>query len=354
MGINLFSFFIVLGVLVFVHEFGHFLVARFFGVGVTKFSLGFGPRVFGKIVGRTDYCLSAIPLGGFVKMVGEEPDCEVNPEDMDCSFSNKHVFKRILIVAAGPVFNFFLAILIFYIMFQVAGLMVVKPIVGSVQDDSPALTAGIQKGDIIKEINGKNIESWTEMSKLIAKCKGEKIELTIARGDLFINIILIPKIKTEQNLFGEDVNRYVIGIISSGEVYTKPLNFVQALKESLNQTWKITSLTITSVGKMIQGIVSADSMGGPIMIAQMAGDQARAGIENFIFFIALLSINLGILNLFPIPVLDGGHLLFFGFEAISGRPVSDKIREVTQQIGVFLLLTLMAFVCYNDIVRGFQ
>ena len=351
MGINLFSFLIVLGVLVFVHELGHFLMARFFNVGVIKFSLGFGPRVFGKIIGRTDYCLSAIPLGGFVKMVGEESNIDVSDDDMKYSFSNKHVFERILIVAAGPFFNFGLAVLIFYIMFQISGLTILKPIIGMVQEESPAFIAGIQKNDIVKSINGVTVEDWTKMSDLINNCKGKEIKLKIVRDGFPIDIILNPKCKIDKNLFGEEVERYIIGIVAAGKTYTKTLNFFQAFNESLIQTWKITSLTITSVGKMIQGIVSADSMGGPIMIAQMAGDQARKGVDNFLFFIALLSINLGILNLFPVPVLDGGHLLFFSIEAIIGHPINEKTQVIAQQVGIFLLLSLMVFVCYNDISK---
>ena len=354
MGTNIFAFIVVLGVLIFFHELGHFLVARFFGVGVEKFSLGFGPKIFGKKVGITDYRVSAIPLGGYVKMVGEEPDAEVEPDQMALSFTHKHVLKRILIVAAGPVFNVLLAVLIFYGIFQISGTIILKPIIGDVQDGTPAQAAGLKPGDDIVNINGQPVESWDQMAGIIADSNGAQLEVTILRKGMSRGVQITPVLKTTKNIFGEDIPRYVIGITAAGETFTQKLNPLAAITESVIQTYNIVELTVVSVAKIIQGTVSTKTIGGPIMIAELAGQQAKLGAMNLLFFIALISVNLAILNILPIPVLDGGHLLFFAIELIIGRPVSIRIREVSQQAGMFVLILLMIFVFYNDITRIFS
>ena len=353
MGTSILSFVVVLGVLIFFHEFGHFLVARLFGVGVEKFSLGFGPRLIGKKVGITDYRISAIPLGGYVKMVGEEPDAEIDPEDIPFSFTHKHVAKRMLIVAAGPVFNILLAVIIFFGIFFTSGTFVLKPSVGSVKQGSPAFAAGLEKGDLITAINESAINSWDEMAEIINASKGQKIKLAVRRGESTQKFSLAPEQVTTKNIFGEDVQRYIIGITASGETYSKELNLFQAFSESMIQTYRVTELMVVIIAKLITGDISTDTLGGPIMIAQMAGDSAKAGIGSLISFIALISVNLAIINLLPIPVLDGGHLLFFSIEAVKGRPVSIKVREIAQQVGLFLLILLMILVFYNDISRIF-
>ena len=350
---TIFSFVVVLGILIFFHELGHFLVARLLGVGVEKFSLGFGPKLFGKKIGRTDYIVSALPLGGYVKMVGEEPNADISPADIPVSFTHKHVFKRILIVAAGPSFNFFLAVIIFFVLFQIHGSFIVKSVIGDVNEGLPAHQAGLQKDDQIIEINGLAIKSWEEMAGIITDSNGRSLDLTVRRGESTFAVNVIPKQISAKNIFGEEIKRYVIGIQSSGDTFVKDLNPFQALSESIIQTWKISKLVVISIVKMIQGTISIKTMGGPIMIAEMAGDQAREGAANLIFFIALLSINLGVLNILPIPVLDGGHLIFFFIEAATGRPVSIRVREIAQQAGIVILILLMIFVFYNDISRIF-
>ncbi|MDO9567543.1 MAG: RIP metalloprotease RseP [Candidatus Desulfaltia sp.] len=350
---TIFSFVIVLGILIFFHELGHFLVARFFGVGVEKFSLGFGPKLFGKKIGRTDYIVSIMPLGGYVKMVGEEPNADISPVDMPFSFTHKHVFKRILIVAAGPFFNFLLAVIIFFGIFQSYGTFVLKPTVGDVTEGSPAYQAGLQKDDEIIEIDGFAVKSWETMAGIITESKGKSLALTVLRGGSILVFNVIPNQISTKSIFGDEINRYVIGIKSSGDMFARELNPFQAFSESIIQTWKISKLVVISIGKMIQGTISIKTMGGPIMIAEMAGQQAREGATSFVFFIALLSINLGILNILPIPVLDGGHLVFFFIEAATGRPVSIKVREIAQQAGILILILLMIFVFYNDISRIF-
>ncbi|MBF0302140.1 MAG: RIP metalloprotease RseP [Desulfamplus sp.] len=352
---SLVAFIVVLGILVFVHELGHFLVARLFGVGVETFSLGFGPKIYKKKVGLTEYCISLIPLGGYVKMVGEDPKEAVEPADIELSFTHKKLFQKSLIVAAGPFFNFLLAFVIFYVIAQFSGLYVVRPVVGAVGENTPAKAAGILPDDIIKSVQGKSVESWDDMVEIIGNGTGEPLKIIISRNGELLTVTVNPEIKVVKNIFGEDQQKYMIGISAkSGAVENIPLNPFQALAEGIKQTWRIASLTILSVVKIFQGTVSTDTLGGPIMIAQMAGEQAKEGMLNLAFFIAMLSINLGIINLFPVPVLDGGHLLFFGIEAVTGRATSEKVREKANQVGIALLVALMVFVFYNDIVRIFN
>ena len=351
MSVSIFSLIIVLGVLIFFHELGHFLVARLLGVGVERFSLGFGPKLVGKKIGITEYQISAIPLGGYVKMVGESPDSELDPSEIPISFTHKHVFKRILIVAAGPLFNILLALIIFFGIFQISGLLILKPGIGDVNEGSPAYMAGLKKDDLVVSIDGVDISSWEDMANAIMASKGKTLAISVLRGDTVLTKNVTPEVKKFKNIFNEDVDRYVIGITASGEIFKKDLNFFQAFSESINQTYQITALTIKGVVKLFQGTVSPKTLGGPIMIAQMAGQQAKEGVVNLIFFIALISINLAILNFLPIPVLDGGHLLFFFIEAVKGSPVSVKVREISQQAGIFVLILLMIYVFYNDIAR---
>lgn len=342
---------IVLGVLIFFHELGHFVLAKVFGVGVEKFSLGFGPAIASKKVGRTEYCISALPLGGFVKMVGEQPDSEVDPEDLQYAFNRKPVYQRLLIVAAGPFFNFFLAVIIFFAIFAIVGLMVLKPVVGEVRQGSPAAKAGIQKGDRIISVSGAAVGSWSDMVEQISGGDGKPIDITLERGSQAISKTITPARESVEDVFGQSHQRFVIGITASGQTDTVRLNPLEAVWESIYRTWLIVKLTGLSIVKMFQGIVSVKNLGGPIMIAQMAGQEVQQGIVSFLSFIAIVSINLGFLNLFPVPVLDGGHILFFGIEAATGRPISIRTREIAQQIGLFILLMLMILVFYNDIMR---
>jgi regulator of sigma E protease len=351
MGHSFIAFIIVIGVLVFIHEFGHFIAARLCRVGVTVFSLGFGPKILKKTVGRTEYCLSAVPLGGYVKMLGDEPGTPIEPEDIPLSFTHKPLWQKSLIVAAGPFFNFFLAILIFYILYQFSGIYLAEPVVGKVMENSPAATAGIKPGDVILEINQNKVASFEDISKVIGSGKGEPLDIVVEREGRSVGLALTPMLSPGKNAFGEEIQKYVIGIVGNGKSFHRSLNPVQAFSRSILDTYGLVKLTILSVGKMINGSISANNLGGPLMIAQMAGEQAKAGMMSFVWFIALLSVNLGIINLFPIPVLDGGHLLFFGIEGVTGKPVSDKLREKLIQFGAALLVALMVFVFYNDIIR---
>jgi regulator of sigma E protease len=346
------SLIVVLGVLIFFHELGHFLMARICGVGVEKFSLGFGPRLLGKKIGLTDYRISAIPLGGYVKMVGEEPDAELDPEQIPISFTHKSVLKRMMIVAAGPAFNIFLAIIIFFGFFQIYGRVELEPVVGSVLENSPAMKAGLKTGDRILSMDQHLVATFSDMSDMVSKSRGKPIRFNILSNGNTLSLDIVAELKQDHNLFGEPVDRYMIGVGASGKhARSIALNPLEAFHQSLVQTTEVSKLMFVGIVKMIKGDISAKNLGGPIMIAQMAGDQAKQGIASLIYFIAFISINLAILNFLPIPVLDGGHLMFFLIEAVAKRPVSIKLRERAQQVGIFLLALLTVFVFYNDIAR---
>jgi regulator of sigma E protease len=349
-GTSIVSVIILLGVLIFVHELGHFLVAKRAGVGVQKFSLGFGPRIIGKKVGETEYILSLIPLGGYVKLLGESSGEELSPEDEKRSFMRQSVWKKIGIVAAGPVSNLLLAVLIFTVV-NMIGLPALTSEIGNLQSGSAAQDAGIKIGDKIIAIDGTAVTRWDEISEIISKSGGKSLVITARRESQSLSIAVVPKLMKATNVFGEVVETYKIGISPSPTTVIERKNPVSALWTGLGQTWMISKLTVISIVKMFQGVVSPKSLGGPILIAQIAGAQVREGIVHFILFMAMLSINLAILNLLPIPVLDGGHLLFFLIELVTGREVNLRWREVAQQVGFALLIMLMVFVFMMDIER---
>jgi regulator of sigma E protease len=349
-GVNIVSVVILLGVLIFVHELGHFLLAKYLGVGVLKFSLGFGPKLLGRKFGETEYMVSLVPLGGYVKLLGESDTDDVLPQDEKRSFVKQHVLKKIAIVVAGPLFNFLFAILAFAVIFMV-GVPSLTTDIGSVQPGSPAEVAGIRAGDNIVSIDGKSVGRWTDLAEIITKSGGREIALKLNREGTLQDVRVKPETTKVKNVFGEDVDSWKIGVGASKNVFIERQNPILATWSGIEQTWNITELTLISLVKMVQGVVSPDTLGGPILIAQMAGAHVKKGIMNFVFFMALLSINLAVLNLFPIPVLDGGHLLFFLIELITGKEVNVKWRERAQQVGFFILVMLMIFVFYNDIMR---
>ncbi|MFH7325144.1 RIP metalloprotease RseP [Desulfurivibrio sp. C05AmB] len=351
------SFVIVLGLLIFVHEFGHFIVAKLFNVKVLKFSLGFGPKLVGRRIGETEYQVSAFPLGGYVNMLGENPGDQTEPDEQERSFAAKPVWQRFLIVFAGPFFNLAFAVLLFFLIFAAIGLP--QPVpgtkIGEIAPGSPAAEAGLAQGDSIIAINGVATQDWEDVSRLIRDSEGRPVELDVRRNGEVINVVALPEKQEVTNIFGEVVGqRYMLGVTRSSEVQYQSISLVTALGAGLEQTWSLIWLTLVAIVKMFQQIIPASELGGPILIAQLAGQQMEVGWINFIYFIALISINLGILNLLPIPVLDGGHLVFFTVEAITRRPVSMKVREMAQQVGLFLLIALMFFVFYNDIMRLFN
>jgi regulator of sigma E protease len=537
---SIIAFVVVLGILIFVHELGHFLMAKRFGVGVEKFSLGFGPKLIGKKYGETEYLLSAIPLGGYVKMVGEDPSEPLAPEDQHRAFNNKAVFKRFLIVAMGPISNILFAALIFVGMFMFGypsddttigwveknspawevGLrggdkilavdgdpitlweqlfkridlsetnpiaLEVKrdgsifevtvqarmtegknlfgedeelpyigiqhhslaPVVGVSSPDSPAGRAGLRTGDLILAVNDQKVESFPELGRSVFHNLGEEILFEVQRkeekvslsvrltgnellsvqgnsdhgleevglfpADLFVRqvvpgspaeeagievddriveidgkavhrfsdlqeiveekpgvaltlkliragevmtLTMTPEESTKKDDLGNKVPVGRIGIVSSfhpkpGPTILVRYNPFMALIKALALTWEFTVLIFVSLVKLIQQVIPAETIGGPILIAQLAGQQIQYGVLELFKFMALISINLGILNLLPIPILDGGHILFFAIEGVRGRPLSMRKREIAQQLGLFLLLSLIIFVTYNDIMRMF-
>lgn len=343
---------IVLGILVFVHEFGHFLLAKRLGVGVITFSLGFGPRLIGRKIGETQYQVSAVPLGGYVKLIGENPEEEVKEEDLSRSFSAQPIWKRIFIICAGPFFNFFLAIVLFSTI-NLFGIPFFPSMIGEVSPGLPAETAGLRKGDLVLSINGENVSRWDDLSKIIRGSKGKELTLKVKRDNGVIEIKVTPKLSAQKNLFGEEVHTYVIGITPSEEVIVEKVNPFVAIGTGFMQTWNGIKLTVVAIVKLIERVIPAKTIGGPILIAQLAGEQAKRGLTSFALFMAILSINLGVINLFPIPVLDGGHFLFLGLEAVLRRPISMKKMEMAQQIGLIFIILLMVFAFYNDLIRIF-
>lgn len=345
------SFLAVLGILIFVHEFGHFIVARRLGVGVTKFSFGFGPRLAGVTRGETEYLISAIPLGGYVKLVGENDDEEVPPEERDKAFYGKPVWVKMAIVSAGPIANLVFAFLVFWVVF-VGGVPALTPKVGDVMPDTPAARAGIEAGDLVLRIGDREITTWEELAAGIQESgAGKELAMTVRRGEKEIPVTVIPEVREGRSIFGEKIEGPKIGVVASKEVIQRKINPVAAISRAAGETWRIITLTVLTVVKLVMRVLPSDTLGGPILIAQIAGDQARQGISPFAYFLGLLSVNLGILNLLPIPILDGGHILFFSIEALRRKPLSPKAREMAQQVGLALILMLTALVFYNDIAR---
>lgn len=342
---------VVLGFLIIVHEFGHFIVAKRSGVGVLKFSVGFGPRLIGRTVNGTQYVLSAIPLGGYVKMVGEDPNA-TEPVDPRISFSHQNVWKRVAIVVAGPAFNLVFAFLAFTAVLAIYGQRVPTGLakVGGVMPDMPAARAGLEAGDVVTAVGDRPINTWDELSAAIRASGGAPVRVVLDRHGERVEATVAPESKPDKNIFGEVVGEaYVIGIERGYEqVRVGPIT---AVVDGARQTiWWIGTL-ILSVIKILQGRIPAQDIGGPILIVQAAGQQAQIGFESLLLFTAVISINLGILNLLPIPILDGGHLLFFLVEAVMRRPLDVRHREIAQQVGLVILIALMAFAFYNDILR---
>jgi regulator of sigma E protease len=344
---------ILLGVLIFVHEFGHFIVAKLSGVRVLKFSLGFGPKIIGKKIGDTEYRISLLPLGGYVKPLGESPDEPVAEEDKPFSLTHQSIPTRLAIIAAGSVFNIAFACLLFIILFMV-GTPMLTPKVGKVLDNSPAQRAGLQEGDSIVAVNGQKIELWEELSRIIEGSGGAQLKLTVQRAGQEQTVELVPEMSSGKDILGQEQKSYKIGIVAAtakDAIRVKRYDPASAILKGLYQTWNISRLTLLSFVKIIQRTIPAETLGGPIRIAEVAGEFAEAGMVSFISLMAIISVNLGVLNLLPIPILDGGHILFLLVEALKGRPLSIKKMEIAQQIGLAIIVLVMVFVFYNDIAR---
>lgn len=441
-------FLIVLGILVAFHEFGHYLAARWVGVRVLKFSLGFGPKIFGRTLGETEYLVSAVPLGGYVKLFGEDAAETISLKEQKRSFSHQSLPHKMLIVAAGPSFNFLLTYLIFTIWlaagaplfvptfqditpkveaikpsspadiagFKVGdrilrvneeeistynelsnavqdshgrtltvevlrdgesktlsitpesqpnpenatepiyllGIEAYAPVVGEVVPNTPAKQAGLERGDRIIEIDGQAIHTWSQMTGIVRNNPGHPLDLKVQRKNQVISLTVTPA--PEEFVSEQGHSRVIgkIGIMLSGRSIMTSPSILMAPLEGVIATWKWAELTVVGVYKLLVGEISTKNLGGPLMIASVSGEHAEQGISNLVFLIAVLSMNLGILNLLPIPILDGGHLFFFTCEAILGRPLGERSREIAQQVGLVLLFSIMIYATWNDITRLLQ
>jgi regulator of sigma E protease len=341
----------VLGVLVFVHEFGHFLMAKLFGVRVEAFSLGFPPKVLHKQVGDTDYRLSVIPLGGYVKLFGENPKDEVPPELESVSFSHHPLWHRFLIVLAGPVFNLIFAALALFLVFAISGIPYLTTEIGGVKAGSPAAQAGLQAGDTVLSVGGQKVSRWDELSLKIRQTGEQPLTLSVRRGDRDFQVQVTPQRMDTADIFGGTVSAVIIGISAGDHPAVERVGPLRALNLGVFYTGRLTWLTVESLYKLVAREVPLKSIGGPILIAQVAGKQAEMGATYLVQFMAALSVNLFLLNLLPVPVLDGGHLFFFVIEAIRGKPLPLQHREMAQGLGLMLLLALMILVFYQDILR---
>ncbi|MGD9726040.1 MAG: RIP metalloprotease RseP [Nitrospiraceae bacterium] len=441
-------FLVVLGVLVAFHELGHFLAARWVGVKVLKFSLGFGPKLFGRQVGETEYLLSAVPLGGYVKLYGEDEQEALSPEEQRRSFAHQSLWGKTLIVAAGPGFNFILAYLIFTGWLATGSPLFVptfrdlSPDVEALMANSPAEKAGLKVGDRIIRVNEKDISTKTELLDAVEKSRGKQLTLDLKRSGQIKTVLVTPAPLPAQGPAGKEVAYYLgveepppvvtavlngspaahggikeadrvvaiedkpiqtwsemttivkesanrplrfsvlrdgspialtitptadhavvngksievgkIGISGPGRSLVKASSPLFSLYHGLEATWGWTELTAVGIYKMIVGDISSKNIGGPLTIANISGEAASQGASSVVFLIAILSINLGVLNLLPIPILDGGHLFFFLIEAILRKPLGERQRELAQQVGLVLLVGIMIFAFWNDLERLFS
>jgi len=357
-------FLFVLTIVVFFHELGHFVIARLCGVKVQAFSIGFGPEIVGfNDRYGTRWKLSAIPLGGFVKFFGDEnaasvPDrdaaTQMTEEEKKVSFVFKPVGSRAAVVAAGPIANFILAIAIFAIIFATAGRQITSARVDTVQPNSAAQTAGFQPGDLVTAINGEAIGSFADMQRIVSVSAGEALKITVDRGGAPQTLTATPQLREIKDNFGNAHRLGVLGISRSmhpGDIKTVRYNPVAAVAEGGKETWFIVDRTLSYIGGVFSGREAADQLGGPIRIAQVSGEVASIGFVALMHLTAVLSVSIGLLNLFPIPLLDGGHLLFYGIEAARGRPLSERSQEIGFRIGLAIVVMLMIFATFNDILR---
>jgi regulator of sigma E protease len=360
----LLGFLFVLTVVVFFHELGHFLVARWYGVKVLVFSIGFGPELFGfNDRYGTRWKVSAIPLGGYVKFFGDEnaasvPDqaavAAMTEAERKVSFVHQKVGPRAAIVVAGPLANFILAIVIFAVAAMIYGRQSTLPRVDTVQPNSAAAAAGFQPGDIVQLINGRAIRSFSDMQRIVSFSAGELLTVVVERGGKPVTLKATPALQDVKDNFGNTHRMGVLGItrsLAADEVRFEKVGFLTAVGIGFTETWALVEQTMTYIWRIFAGRASADQLGGPIMIAQMSGQVASVSFSLLVQFVAMISVSIGLLNLFPVPLLDGGHLLFYSIEAVRGRPLSERAQEYGFRIGMALVLMLMVFATYNDIGR---
>ena len=360
----LIPFLFVLTVVVFFHELGHFLVARWAGVRVLTFSLGFGPELFGfNDRTGTRWKLSAIPLGGYVKFFGDASEAStpapqmlaaMSEKERQDSFHHKSVARRAAIVAAGPIANFILAIVIFGALFTFYGKPNTSARVDTVQANSAAAAAGFKPGDVVTSIDGQTIETFVDMQRIVSTRAGEQLHFTVKRGDRVENLTATPELREVKDSFNNVHKIGILGISRSatpGEHAVARVDPATGLWLGVKETWFVAKSTILYIGDIFTRRASADQLGGPIRIAQISGQVATIGLAALVHLTAVLSVSIGLLNLFPVPMLDGGHLLFYAVEAIRGRPLSERSQEMGFRLGLALVLMLMVFATYNDILH---
>jgi regulator of sigma E protease len=357
-------FIFVLSIVVFFHEFGHFIIARLCGVKVLVFSIGFGPELAGFFDRHgTRWKISAIPLGGYVKFFGDENAASVpetqrletmNENERAESFFFQPVRKRAAIVVAGPAANFVLAIVIFAAIFMIYGKQSMSARVDSVQADSAAAVAGFQTGDVVVSINGKPVEDFADMQRVVSESAGDQLDIKVDRKGTPLVLKATPALKEVKDNFGNVHRIGILGIsraMDADDMKFQPVSPPQAVVMGVQETWFIVDRTLSYIGGVVVGRESADQLGGPARIAQISGQVAKIGFVALIHLVGVLSVSIGLLNLFPIPLLDGGHLLFYAIEASRGRPLSERAQEVGFRIGLAIVVMLMIFATFNDIVH---
>ena len=357
------AFIVAISFLVFFHELGHYLVGRWCGIRVLAFSLGFGPE----IIGRTDkhgtrWKLCAIPLGGYVRFYGDEdaasrPDFQgmdaLPAEERAKTLNGATLWKRAATVAAGPIANFLLAIVIFAVIFMVYGKAVSDPVVGEVVPDSPAAAAGVEPGDVMQALDGKRIDAFDAVVRYISVRPGVPVVLTVGRDGSSLDLTLVPERVETEDQFGNAMELGRIGVVGtrdSGNFRVERYGPFAAIGQGALQSWHIVVSTYDYIVNVFAGRMRADQIGGPVRVASMAGQMASLGIVAFANFAAILSVSVGLFNLLPVPMLDGGHLMFYAIEAVRGRPLSARVQEFAFRVGLFLVLALMVFATWNDTI----
>ncbi len=352
-------FLVVLTVLVFVHELGHYLVARMNGVRIEVFSIGFGPELFGWYDrAGTRWKCSAIPLGGYVKMFGDADPMSMPGEGLpamtaaerEVSFHHKRLTQRTAVVAAGPIANFVFALVVLSVLFATVGQPFTPADVGRVQPGSAAEAAGIKAGDVIARIDGETIARFEDVQRLVRLNTGTAMTMVLHRDGADVTIAVTPRVTMLTDRFGNEHKLGLLGIERSGVNYVRR-DPATAVWQATKETSGLVSGTLEAVWQIVIGVRNTDELGGPVRIAQMSGEVWQGGVVALLWFMAVLSVNLGLINLFPIPVLDGGHLLFYAAEAIRGRPLGHRAQEYGFRVGLALVLTLMVFATWNDLVH---
>ena len=354
-------FLVALTVIVFIHELGHFLVARWCGVDVECFSMGFGREIFGWHDSKgTRWKVGWIPLGGYVKFRGDANSASIPSAEALAraagdpgNFHGKPVWQRAAVVAAGPIANFLLAITIFATLFMAVGAPIIEPRVDEVLPGSAAERAGIRAGDLIVSIDSKAIDDFAQLQQAVVTRAGEELTVVINRNGERLSLPIVPDLREESDNFGGKMRIGLLGVRNNpdGPVRFEPMSPLKALERAVERTWFIVDTTFSYIGKLAMGRESADQLGGPISIAKAAGDAASLGVFQFVTVVAFLSVSIGLLNLFPIPMLDGGHLVYYAIEAVRGRPLGENAQEWGFRIGFSLVIMLMLVGTWNDVIR---